>query len=70
MRDGSTGVLVPPADSAMLGAALARLVESSEVGRALGTAARDFVTPRFGADGYLASITTLYDRLLEEKRVA
>jgi hypothetical protein len=33
----------------------------------LGTAAREFVRPRFGVDGYVASITALYDRLLAAK---
>ena len=33
----------------------------------LGEAARAFVLPRFGVDGYVASIATLYDRLLAAK---
>jgi hypothetical protein len=33
----------------------------------LGAAAKAFVLPRFGIDGYVASMTTLYDRLLAVK---
>lgn len=66
VQDGVTGVLVPPADVTALGSALARLVADRESRRALGTAAAAFVRPRFGVDGYVAAITSLYDRLLAE----
>jgi glycosyltransferase involved in cell wall biosynthesis len=65
-----TGLLVPPAESAALGAALARLVDEPRLGRRLGEAASAWVLPRFGVDGYVASVTSLYDRLLAEKGLA
>ena len=68
VKDGSTGLLVPPADSLALGAAMARLVSEPALGRRLGEAARAFVLPRFGIDEYVRSMTELYDRLLVEKR--
>jgi glycosyltransferase involved in cell wall biosynthesis len=67
VQDGASGLLVPPADAPALGAALARLVADAGLRRSLGERAAAFVRPRFGADGYLASVTTLYDRLLAEK---
>jgi hypothetical protein len=36
----------------------------------LGDAARRFVRPRFGVDGYVSSVTALYDRLLSAKCLA
>jgi glycosyltransferase involved in cell wall biosynthesis len=66
VENGVTGLLVPPADVAALGAALARLVSDQQLRKTLGAAAAAFVRPRFGVDGYLAAITGLYDRLLAE----
>ena len=67
VKDGETGLLVAPGDAAALGAALARLTADPTLGTRLGTAARTFVRPRFGVDGYLASVTSLYDRLLSQQ---
>lgn len=67
VQDSHSGLLVPPADSAALGTAIARIVSDPEFGRMLGAAARAFVLPRFGVDGYVQSVTALYDRLLAEK---
>lgn len=69
VRDQETGLLVPPADPAALGAAMARLVADSTLRARLGANAKAFVTPRFGVDGYIASVSALYDRLLSEKGV-
>ena len=66
VRDGATGVLVPPADVPALGSALARLVSDPALRRTLGDAAAAFVRPRFGVDGYVDAVTGLYDRLLAE----
>lgn len=70
VHDGVTGLLVPPADPRALGAALLRLVNDDDLRGRIGDAARAFVRPRFGIDGYVASVTALYDRLLAEKRIA
>jgi len=69
VHDGDTGLLVPPADPRALGAALVKLVHSPELRARMGSAARAFALPRFGVDGYVASITSLYDRLLAEKHL-
>jgi glycosyltransferase involved in cell wall biosynthesis len=67
--DGRTGLLVPPSDAPALGAALAQLVRSADLRRDLGVAAQAAALPRYGVDGYVASVTALYDRLLAEKHL-
>jgi glycosyltransferase involved in cell wall biosynthesis len=69
VQNGVTGLLVEPGDSAALGAALARVVSDPGFGARLGEAARAFVLPRFGADGYVNAIVGLYDRLLAAKNL-
>lgn len=66
VQDGVTGILVPAADGAALGAGLTRLVSDPALREKLGTAAAAFVRPRFGVDGYVEAVTGLYDRLLAE----
>jgi L-malate glycosyltransferase len=70
VQDGETGLLVPPADPGRLGDALLALVRDASLRTRLGSAAKARVLPRFGVDGYLASVTNLYDRLLIEKHLA
>ncbi len=65
--DGVTGLLVPPGDKEQLGAALARVIGDEGLRLRLGDAARAFVRPRFGVDGYVNSVTHLYDQLLAGK---
>jgi glycosyltransferase involved in cell wall biosynthesis len=67
VKDRITGLLVDPGNSDQLARALAVLVKDPASGSRLGAAAREFVLPRFGVDGYVASITALYDRLLAAK---
>ena len=64
VQDGTTGLLVPPADAPAFGAALARLIADPGLRQEMGAAASAFVRPRFGIDGYVASVSDLYDRLL------
>ena len=64
--DGRTGLLVPPGDTAALGAALGRVAADATLRERLGLEARGAVLPRFGVDRYVTSVTDLYDRLLRE----
>jgi glycosyltransferase involved in cell wall biosynthesis len=67
VSDGVSGLLVNPGDSAQLANALAALLEDADARRRLGQNARAFVLPRFGVDGYVDSVVSLYDRLLAAK---
>ena len=68
VQDNVSGLLVDPGDAAQLATAHgARAAATTELGARLGQAGRAFVRPRFGVDGYVASITALYDRLLDGK---
>ena len=69
VKDRVSGLLVDPGDSAQLARALSVLVQDASLRARLGGAARDFVRPRFGVDGYVSSITALYDRLLAAKGI-
>lgn len=70
VRHGESGLLVGPGDIDGLAVALARVFESGAQRAAFGQAARAFVRPRYGVDGYVRSVTALYDRLLASKAAA
>ena len=67
VHDGVSGMLVDAGDVTQLARALATLVQDPPLRARLGEAARAYVRPRFGVDGYVASIASLYDRLLAAK---
>jgi glycosyltransferase involved in cell wall biosynthesis len=64
--EGRTGLLVPPADAAALGDALARLFGDAALRQRMGGDARASVLPRFGVDQYVASVVGVYDQLLQK----
>jgi glycosyltransferase involved in cell wall biosynthesis len=65
--DRETGWLVPAGNSLALAAALAEVFADRARAARVGKAARDFVLPRFGVDGYINSVVGLYDRLVRLK---
>jgi glycosyltransferase involved in cell wall biosynthesis len=67
VEHGRTGWLVPPANAVALAAAFVEVFADRSRAAAVGNAARDFVLPRFGVDGYINSVVGLYDRLLAER---
>lgn len=70
VRHGENGLLVNPGDIDGLGAALARVFGDEAERARLGQAAKAFVRPRFGVDGYVNQVVSLYDRLLAAKGIA
>jgi glycosyltransferase involved in cell wall biosynthesis len=70
VQDQVSGLLVDPGNTSQLADAMVRLVQNDGLRRRLSEEAQAFVRPRFGVDGYIASITALYDRLLTAKRVS
>ena len=62
VRDGETGLLVPPADPDALAAALLRLLGDPELRARFGTAARIDVQ-RFSLDAYASRLTEIYREL-------
>ena len=69
VTDNVSGVLVDPGDVPQLAAAMVGVLQDAALGASLGQAARGFVRPRFGVDGYIASVAALYNRLLAERRI-
>jgi glycosyltransferase involved in cell wall biosynthesis len=67
VRDGETGVLVPPGDAGALARALAALAGDPATGVRLGSAAAYDVRGRFSADGLLDAVQDLYDEVLESR---
>jgi glycosyltransferase involved in cell wall biosynthesis len=67
VTDNVSGLLVDPGDVPQLAKALVRVMQDDTLRVLLGQEARAFVRPRFGVDGYIASMTTLYNKLLDAK---
>lgn len=61
VRDGETGLLVPPGDSGALQKALARLLSDPTFARRLGEAGRDRVETTFSAASMEAGILRIYE---------
>jgi glycosyltransferase involved in cell wall biosynthesis len=67
VHHGVSGLLVAPGNTTELSEALVRVIADATTRESLGRQARAFVRPRFGMDGYIAAMTSLYARLLAEK---
>jgi glycosyltransferase involved in cell wall biosynthesis len=63
VRDGVTGLLVPPSDPAALAAAILRLLENRDEAAALGRAGRQLMLERFTFARMIDDIDTVYGRL-------
>jgi glycosyltransferase involved in cell wall biosynthesis len=63
VRDGETGLLVPPSDPAALAAAILRLLEHREEANALGQAGRRFMLERFTSARMADDVAAIYARL-------
>ena len=68
VRDGETGLLVPPADSAALAAAILRLLDDRALGRSMGEAGRRFVAERYQWRDNAALMAAVYAQAIEGHR--
>ncbi len=68
--EGTTGLLVPPADPEALAAALGTLLRSEEPSRAMGAAARAEAVARFHPDVITARTVAVYRAILSNPAVA
>lgn len=66
VRDGVTGILVPPRDPARLAEAIGGLLHDPDRRAKMGAAARRYVTAEFSEDRVTARLLAEYRRLLEE----
>ena len=64
LEDGTTGLLVPPRDSAALAQAALRVLEDRSLRRAMGRAGRRWVSERFSIDAMVGATEALYRELL------
>jgi glycosyltransferase involved in cell wall biosynthesis len=68
IRDGVTGLLVPPKDPAALAGALERLLGDEAFARRLGTAGREHVTANFSFERLVTEVDKLYTAQLQAVR--
>lgn len=64
VRDGETGLLVPPDDAAALAGALARLLRDPELRRRLGEAGPPRIARRYAADAMVEAYERVYEEVL------
>lgn len=67
LRDGETGLLVPPADPAALAGAVVRLLEDPALAASLGAAARAEVPAEFSLERMIGATERLYRELAADK---
>ena len=64
IRDGQTGLLVPPGDATLLAERLARLLRNRDEAAALGAAGHAAAAIRFGLDGFASRFEEVYDSIV------
>jgi glycosyltransferase involved in cell wall biosynthesis len=69
VRDGTTGLLVPPRDPQSIAGAVLSLAKNPAQAGAMGAAARRLVAPEFGLEKMVMRIEALYEELLQEKYI-
>lgn len=67
IRDGTTGLLVPPQDPQALAAALNNLLSDEGLAARIGTAGRDYVKQNFSFERLVQGVDQLYTKLLEKQ---
>lgn len=67
IRNGATGILVPPRDPGALAAAIILLLKDPEFARQLGEAARTEIPPRYSVKHMISETESLYLEVLSSK---
>lgn len=70
VQHGRTGLLIPPENAGEIAAAITRLVDDSEMGRAFGAAGRQRILQEFSVGRMLRQTEDLYLRLSEKRPVS
>jgi glycosyltransferase involved in cell wall biosynthesis len=66
VRDGETGLLVPPSNSAALAERIAELLDDPAKAQSIGSAARDLVEREFAVQGMVEQTAGLYHEILDD----
>ena len=68
VRDGTTGILVPPDDVERLAAAMQELLRDAAMRARLGTAARQLIADEYSAERMAADYLRVYDEAIAQER--
>lgn len=68
IRDGSTGLVIPPRSPIALAGAVGRLLSDPALRERLGTAALEEATTRFSIPAMLAGVDSVYQRMLQSPK--
>ena len=68
IREGGTGLIVPPKDPRALAEAILNLLRDPERCRAMGEAGKKWVDEKFGVEVMVSQISKLYEELLSDFR--
>lgn len=69
VREGETGLLVPPKDGASIASAVLQLADNRAKAAEMGASARRWVAPDFSLERMVMRIEALYEELVREKQV-
>lgn len=67
VKDGETGILIPPRDANALAKAIITLLKDKKLAQRMGEAGKRRIDERFIAQTMVKKITALYDELINEK---
>lgn len=68
VKDGVTGILVPPRDSNGLAQAIIKLLKDKTLREDMAERAKDWINERFSVEVMVKKVSDLYEQLIEEKQ--
>jgi glycosyltransferase involved in cell wall biosynthesis len=69
IRDGFTGLCIPPGNAQALAEAIGKILESPEYARQLGISAREYVLRRHSLEKMVCDHLDVFSRLLDKQQV-